>query len=108
MRINFHKSECISMILEDDFTHTVSHIFNCPIGKFPIKYLGIHLHYDKLTRKDIQPLVDKLLKRIAGGRGKLLSQAARAMLIKTCLSSIPVYILSFLKFPKWAIHLLNT
>ena len=53
-------------------------------------------------------MVDKIIKRIAGWRGKLLSLAARAMLIKTCLASIPIYILSFLKFPKWAIQLLNT
>lgn len=63
MRINFHKSECIPMNLEDDFTHSVSQIFNCPIGKFPIKYLGIPLHYVNLAREDIQPLVDKLLKK---------------------------------------------
>jgi hypothetical protein len=54
------------------------------------------------------PLVDKILKRIAGWRGKLISLAARAVLLKTCLASIHVYILSFLKFPKWAIKLLNT
>lgn len=108
MRINFHKSEVIPMNLEEEDIHTVSHIFNCSIGKFPIKYLGVPFHYEKLAREDIQPLVDKLLKRIAGWRGKLLSQAARAMLIKTCLDSIPIYILSFLKFPKWAIKLLNT
>jgi hypothetical protein len=35
------------------------------------------------------------------------TESARFVLIKTCLASIPVYILSFLKFPKWAIQLLN-
>lgn len=52
--------------------------------------------------------MDKLLKRIAGWRGKLLSLAARALLIKSCLASIPIYLLSFIKFPKWAIRILNT
>jgi hypothetical protein len=73
-----------------------------------LKCLGVPLHFDKLSREELQPLVDKILKRIAGWRGKLLSLAARALLVKTCLSSIPVYLLSFLKFPKWAIKLLNT
>lgn len=40
--------------------------------------------------------------------GKLLSLAARALLIKTCLASILVYLLTFIKFSKWAIKLLNT
>lgn len=61
-----------------------------------------------MTREDLQPLVDKLLHRIAVWRGKLLSLAARALLIKTCLSSIPIYLLSFIKFPKWAIKILNS
>jgi hypothetical protein len=40
MRINFHKSEFIPMNLDDELVHVVTHIFSCPIGKFPIKYLG--------------------------------------------------------------------
>ena len=62
------------------------------VGAFPLKYLGVPLHYDKLSREDLQPLVDKLLLRIAGWRGKLLSLAARALLVKTCLTSIPIYL----------------
>lgn len=35
--------------------------------------IGVPLHFDNLRREDIQPLVDKMLKKIAGWRGKLLS-----------------------------------
>ena len=108
MRINFHKSELIPMNLEADEVHKISHIFCCPIGSFPIKYLGIPLHFENLKREDIQPLVDKILKKVASWKGRLLSPAARLVLIKTCIASIPVYLLSFIKFPKWAIKLINT
>jgi hypothetical protein len=108
MRINFHKSELVPLNIELSEAHRLAHVFSCPLGTFPIKYLGVPLHYENLNREDIQPLVDKILKKIAGWRGRLLSQAARAMLIKTCLASILVYLLSFLKFPKWAIKLINT
>lgn len=53
-------------------------------------------------------MVDKIIKRIAGWKGKLLSYAGRLVLIKTCLSSIPVYLMSFFKFPKWALELINS
>jgi hypothetical protein len=53
-------------------------------------------------------MIDKILKRIAEWRGKLISYSARIVLIKTCLASIPVYLMSFLKFPKWAIKLINS
>lgn len=109
MRVNFHKSELLGLNLEEEETLRAAQIFNCPIGSFPLKYLGEPLHYyAKLTRTDLQPLVDKFLKRIAGCRGKLLSLAARALLIKSCLASIPIYLLSFIKFPKWAIKILNS
>jgi hypothetical protein len=75
---------------------------------FSIKYLGIPLHYDKLKREDLQPLIDSLLSRLAGWRVKLLSSAAKRELVRSVLSSIPVYLLSFFKFPKWALKLINT
>lgn len=111
MRINYHKSEMVPMNLMNLEVHektALVDIFGCPEGNFTIKYLGIPLHYQKLRREDLRPLVDKILKRIAGWRGKLLSYAGRLTLINTCLASIPVYLMSFFKFPKWAIKLINS
>lgn len=108
MRINFDKSEMIPLNLDPDEITNLGEILGCPIGKFPIKYLGVPLHVEKLSREDLQPLLDKILKRIAGWRGKLLSYKGRLTLIKTCLASIPVYLLSFFKFPKWALDMINS
>ena len=66
------------------------------------------LHFSKLKREDIQPVVDKLIKRVAGWRGKLLSSAGKLTLLKSCLASIPIYLLSVIKFPKWAIESINS
>lgn len=92
MRINYSKSEMIPLNLEPAEISSFSTIFGCLVGDFPIKYLGVPLHYDKLSRNDIQPLIDKILKRIAGWRGKVLSYATRITLIKACLASILIYI----------------
>jgi hypothetical protein len=109
MRVNYHKSEVVPINIEQkEDVERFARIFGCPVGEFPIKYLGIPLHHSKLRREDLQPLVDKIIKRIAGWRGKLLTQAGRLILIKSCLASIPVYLLSFFKFPRWAIDLLNS
>lgn len=108
MRINYSKSELIPINMLHDEVNPFKQILGCRVGCFPIKYLGIPLHYDKLKKEDIQPLVDNILKRMAGWRGKLLSYAGRLVLIKSCLASIPVYLLSFFKFPKWAIELINS
>jgi hypothetical protein len=108
MLINYNKSELIPCNLSEDQIHNAAHIFGCPVGSFPIKYLGVPLHYDKLRREDIQPLVDNILKRVGSWRGKLLSHAAKVTLIQSRLASVPVYLLSVIKFPKWAIKVLNS
>jgi hypothetical protein len=67
------------------------------------------LHFEKLKREDLQPIMDKLINMIAGWRERerLLAYSSRLVLIKACLSSIPVYFLSFFKFLKWAIKLIE-
>jgi hypothetical protein len=108
MRINYHKSELIGINIDSVEMSPFLEIFQCVEGHFPIKYLGLPLHFEKLKREELQPLVDSLLKRLSGWRGKLLSIEARRLLIQTVLASIPIYMLSFFKFPKWALKLINT
>jgi hypothetical protein len=108
MKVNYNQSELVPINLDPEEILEFKEIFDCLVGSFPIKYLGVPLHYEKLKREDLQPIIDKILKRIAGWRGKLLSQAARVLLVKACLASISVYLLSFFKFLKWALKLINT
>lgn len=56
----------------------------------------------------MQPLVDSLLARMARWRGKFLSLLGRLTLVRTCLASIPIYMISFSKFPKWDVNLVNS
>jgi hypothetical protein len=47
MKINFLKSELVALNLGESDTHDVSHALNYHVGFFPIKYLGILLHFEK-------------------------------------------------------------
>jgi hypothetical protein len=95
MKVNYNKSELVAVNLKPEEVDCFKEIFDCVVGSFLIKYLGVPLHHDKLKREDLQPIIDKILKCIAGWRGKLLSYVARVLLVKACLASIPVYLLSF-------------
>jgi hypothetical protein len=88
--------------------HELSHLFYCPVGSLPFKYLGIPIHFERLRREDIQPLIYKLIKRTAGWMGRLMAYSNRLTLIKSCLASVLVYLISFIKFLKWAIRLIET
>jgi hypothetical protein len=61
------------------------------ISSFPGKYLGLPLHTRKLRRIDVQPLIDKIGARLPGWKGKFLSSAGRETLVKSVLTSQPIF-----------------
>lgn len=61
------------------------------ISSFPGKFLGLPLHIRKLRRVDVQPLIDKIGIRLPGWKGKMLSSARREILVKSVLTSQPIY-----------------
>lgn len=75
--LNYSKSELIPIGLDSSETVAFLNAFGCTECAFLIKYLGIPLHYDNLRKEDIQPLVDKIIKRMAGWRDKLLSYGGK-------------------------------
>jgi hypothetical protein len=92
MRVNFHKSECTPLNVEEGRAHEtahilscIAHILSCPLGKLPFKYLGVPLYFEKLKREDLHPVLDKLIKRISNWRGRLLAYSGKLVLIKSCL-----------------------
>jgi len=108
MKINFEKNNVLMLDLDEERCNHFASLFCCPVDCFPFTYLGVPLHHAKLRRIDIQPVVDKVIKRIAGWKGKLLSYGGRLTLLKSCLASIPTYLMSIIKFPKWAIESINS
>jgi hypothetical protein len=62
----------------------------------------------KLRREDIQLVVDKIIKRIPGWNGKLLSYGARIILLKACVASIFMCLLLVINSPKWDIEAINS
>ena len=94
--------------MDDERANEFAKNFCCKKIEFPIKYLGVPLHLTKLRREDLQPVIDKIIKRIAGWKGSLVSYAGRLVLLKSCLASIPIYLLSVIKFPRWAIDMINS
>jgi hypothetical protein len=108
MKINYNKSDVVPINLNEEETQMYSRIFCFKLGAFPFKYLGVPLHHEKLRREDIQPVVDKIIKRITGWQDRLMSYGARLELLKACIASIPIYVMTMIRFPKWAIETINS
>jgi hypothetical protein len=71
----------------------LAQIFECKISKLPITYLGVPLHWKQLKINDWKFLTNKIEKKLAGWKGKLLSLGGRLTLIKYVLSASYTYLL---------------
>ena len=100
LRINFHKCDLVSINVKEEEAQKVAHALSCGLRSSPLKYLGFPLHHSNLKREDLQPVVDEVLKRVTGWRGRLLGYDKKLVLIQACLASIPTYLMSMIKFPK--------
>jgi hypothetical protein len=50
IKINYEKSELVPINLDLPESKLIKEVMGCAVGAFPIKYLGIPQHHDKLKR----------------------------------------------------------
>jgi hypothetical protein len=107
VKINFHKSEMFCFGGAQDEAALYAELFGCEQGQFPIRYLGIPIHYWILKIAECK-LVDEILqKRLSSWKGKLLFLGGRLVLINLVLTNMVLYMISFLLLPKGVLHKLD-
>ena len=107
LKINFHKSELFCFGEAQDDVALYVDLFGCGQGQFPIKYLGILIHYRRLTNAEWKQVKERLQVRLASWKGKLLSLGGRLVLINSVLSNMVLYMISFFQLPKGVLKRLD-
>jgi hypothetical protein len=100
LKINFHKSEIYCFGRAKEIEEDYRELFGCETGSFPLKYLGIPIHYRKLRNGEWKPVEDRFENKLSNWMGKLLSYGDRLILINSVLTSLPKFMLSFFEIPK--------
>jgi hypothetical protein len=72
------------------------------ISHFPWTYLGLPLHFKKPTKGMLQPVIEKIDKRLPRWKKNFFSYTGRKLLVNSVLSSMPTYFLTVLRMPKWS------
>lgn len=75
---------------EEDLAAVLEH-FPCQVAQFPCKYLGIPLLIYKLSKADLQPLIDTIADRLPTWKAGLLNRSGRVLLTKVTLTAIPIH-----------------
>ncbi|CAM8969112.1 unnamed protein product [Rhodiola kirilowii] len=99
LKINFDKSLCFGIGLQEEEVCEFARLFNCPAGKFPMKYLGMPVGVNPAKLSTWKPVIQKFKDKLASWRGANLSMAGRLVLIKSALCSLPLYYASLFKIP---------
>lgn len=95
LKINYHKSELFLYGQAKECLDKYTQIFGCDVGNLPFKYLGIPIHHKQLNISDCIGVGERFEKKLGCWQGKFLSIGARVILINSCLSSLPLYMLYF-------------
>jgi len=99
LKVNFHKSMLFGVGVAVSWLHEAASVMNCKYGQLPFLYLGLPIGGDPRRLQFWYPLVERIRSRLTGWKCKNLSLGGRLILLKSVLSSIPVYFLSFFKAP---------
>jgi hypothetical protein len=89
--VNFLKSVAIPIRCTEQVLLAVTPALGCPIGEFPCKYLGLTLSLSKLQKMDVQPLIDKLARKLSFWKARLLSKEGRASFVQAVMTSSVIY-----------------
>jgi hypothetical protein len=72
-----------------------------------VRYLGIPIHYRRLTIAEWKLVEERLQKRLSSWKGKLLSLGGILVLINLVLTNMVLHMISFFILPKGVLHKLD-
>ena len=107
LKINFSKSEILMINDNENWRQKYANIFNCQVGDFPVKYLGVPISPSRLHVSDRVPLAEKCQKKLGIWKGGNLTMAGRSTLITASLNNSPMYHMSVYLLPKTTIHAMD-
>ena len=70
LKINFHKSEIFFFGEAKEYEDQYMGLFGCNIGTFLMSYLGIPIHYKKLSNADWLKVQERFEKRLSSWKEK--------------------------------------
>jgi hypothetical protein len=100
LRTNFNKSEVMILGYSSEDQQRIADNLNCRLSSFHMTYLGMPIRDTRILIKDLEPLVGRVRMKAEPWRGRFTSKGSKSVLIDSCLSSLPMYIMGLYLLPE--------
>ncbi|GAU36546.1 hypothetical protein TSUD_277520 [Trifolium subterraneum] len=97
LKVNFNKSLLVGVNIPDSRLYEAASSLGCKVGKIPFLYLGLPIGGDPRRLSFWEPVLNRIKNQLSGWKSRFLSFGGRLILLKSVLTSLPVYALSFFK-----------
>jgi hypothetical protein len=77
LKINFQKSTFVPLHMTQQDTQAIAETLGCPISNLPCTYLGLPLSMSKISRANLQPVIQRIDKRLPGWIPRMLGSGGR-------------------------------
>jgi hypothetical protein len=81
LKTNVQKSSVLPIQCQEEDRQTIETLLPCQLLEFPCRYLGLPLSLHKLTKAQIQPIIDKVADQLPGWKADLLTRAGRKVVV---------------------------
>ncbi|GJS22452.1 RNA-directed DNA polymerase, eukaryota [Tanacetum coccineum] len=104
LQINIHKSKLMGIGISHEEVKAAANIIGCSTVSIPFNYLGVKVGMSSSRRKSWDEVIDKISARLSKRKTKTLSIGGRLTLIKSVLTSLPLYHILVYKAPMGVLH----
>jgi hypothetical protein len=104
LKINFEKSKILLVGGDNELAVKYVDLFNCQVGMFPIRYLGVPIATSRLHVVDWARMEEKADKKLDIWQGNTLSMVGRTALINSSLINTTIYHMSMFLLPKTVVN----
>jgi hypothetical protein len=103
LHTNLQKSSVVPIRCDTQIIAAAKELFHCEFADFPCKYLGLPLSIKKLTRAQIQSIIDKVASSLPGWMAELMNRAGRAVHAQFVMAAKVIYTSIAVDLPLWAV-----
>ena len=107
LQTNVQKSNVLPICCTEQDLTLIQNLLPCEVLDFPCKYLGLPLSNKKLTKEQVQPIIDKVAGQLPGWKADLMTRAGRVIHVQFVHTGILIYVVMAIDLPPWALKAID-